>query len=452
MNVRIQYGIAGRTRKRDRGQRRAGGARRAGCLRARPCPRCAPWPAPLGLSAGHRGRRLSDAARARPGRRARAGAARGSRRARPWSCGARPASRPAGCATWPRATPTPRLLPAAAARTRGASRRARRPLRRARPPARAAPPRRAPARAGRHPGRAPRGRGRRHGRHRARAAGAPAPRRSRRGGGSRLHGRARPRRRARPGAASRWPSTTSGPLPGRARARPCAPARRAVILTPRAQNPTGAAFDEAARPRAARRARRATRTCCVIEDDHAGPVAGAPALTAAPGPRATRWAVVRSVSKSLGPDLRVAVLAGDATTVARVRGPPGRSARAGSATSCRAWWPRLWSAPATRAPPARAADAYTRAPPGACSTRSRATAWPRHGRSGLNVWVPVREEAATVAALAAAAGPCAPASATGSRARPPSASRSARCARKMRRRSPRRSRPLRRAGGRTPGA
>src|SRR5262249_55038424 len=53
---------------------------------------------------------------------------------------------------------------------------------------------------------------------------------------------------------------------------------RALIATPRAQNPTGAAFD-AARAAALRRVLRPQPQLLVVEDDHAGAVAGAPAYT-----------------------------------------------------------------------------------------------------------------------------------------------------------------------------
>jgi len=93
---------------------------------------------------------------------------------------------------------------------------------------------------------------------------------------------------------------------------------RAVILTPRAQNPTGAALD-GTRARDLAAAVAAHPQVLVIEDDHGGPVAGGKAHTTV-GQRDGAWAVIRSVSKWLGPDLRLAFMSGDAETITRLEG------------------------------------------------------------------------------------------------------------------------------------
>jgi DNA-binding transcriptional MocR family regulator len=186
----------------------------------------------------------------------------------------------------------------------------------------------------------------------------------------------------------------SGPLP-HALERALRAGARACIVTPRAQNPTGAALD-------ARRARELSsvldthRDVLLIEDDHAGPIAGVPAVTLAPG--RSRWAVVRSVSKSLGPDLRVAILAGDTTTVARVEGRQrlgsGWVSHVLQRTVAALWSDRGMAARLRGA--ARAYTAHRNALIHALADRGVAA----HGRSGLNVWIPVPEETAMVTALA----------------------------------------------------
>lgn len=172
----------------------------------------------------------------------------------------------------------------------------------------------------------------------------------------------------------------------------------AVVLTPRAQNPTGAAFTPA---RAAELARLFDRHpgLLVIEDDHAGPIAGAKAYTTA-HPRRPRWATIRSMSKSLGPDLRLALVTGDSLTVARIEGrqrlgPGWVSHLLQQAVE------RLLGDPDTRELWARAATDYARrraALIDALAARGIAAA----GVSGLNVWIPVSAEAGLVAGLAAA--------------------------------------------------
>jgi DNA-binding transcriptional MocR family regulator len=165
----------------------------------------------------------------------------------------------------------------------------------------------------------------------------------------------------------------------------------ALIVTPRAQNPTGAALT----PRRARELRAVLSSrpeLVLIEDDHAGAVAGADYVTLIDRTRAT-WAVVRSVSKSLGPDLRVALLAADPQTHARVEGRQTLGIRWVSHIL-----QRLVAAMWRDRTPARAGRTYTErrnALLRALSERGIRA----HGASGLNVWIPVSEESATVQAL-----------------------------------------------------
>jgi DNA-binding transcriptional MocR family regulator len=165
----------------------------------------------------------------------------------------------------------------------------------------------------------------------------------------------------------------------------------AVIVTPRAQNPTGAALDEA-RSADLREVLADRPDVLVIEDDHAGPVAGAPARTLCRvgGPMPDRWAVVRSFSKSLGPDLRAALMAGDPVTISRVEGRQQLGAGWVSHVLQRLAL-ALWRDPDVQELMAAAQASYT--------ARRRALLealagheMPARGRSGLNVWVPVPDE------------------------------------------------------------
>lgn len=91
---------------------------------------------------------------------------------------------------------------------------------------------------------------------------------------------------------------------------------RAVLCTPRAQNPTGASLS-AERAEALRDLLREHPYVLVIEDDHFSMLSRAP-LHSLIGPEHRRWALIRSVSKFLGPDMCLAVTASDRDTADRL--------------------------------------------------------------------------------------------------------------------------------------
>ncbi len=179
-------------------------------------------------------------------------------------------------------------------------------------------------------------------------------------------------------------------------ARALAGGAAAVVITPRAQNPTGAALG-AARAEALSRVLADHPDVLLVVDDHAGMVSGA-AWTPIEPP-GDRWAVVRSLGKSHGPDLRLALVAGDATTIDRIEAAVGTGAGWVSHLLQRTAALLLDDADVTRLVD-DAGQRYTRA-------RDRAVAGlasrgvPASGRSGLNVWVPVADEQAAIEAARA---------------------------------------------------
>jgi DNA-binding transcriptional MocR family regulator len=181
---------------------------------------------------------------------------------------------------------------------------------------------------------------------------------------------------------------------GRALARGAA----GLVLVPRGQNPTGAALDPA-RAAELRAVLAAGPELLVVEDDHLSCVSGVP-FHSAIAPDRRHWAIVRSLSKLVHPDLRVALLAGDETTVARLEGRQMLGPRWVSHV-LQSTAATLLRDPGFEARCARAAGTYAarrRALIEALAARGIGAA----GGSGLNVWVPVAEEAPVVHGLAQA--------------------------------------------------
>lgn len=170
---------------------------------------------------------------------------------------------------------------------------------------------------------------------------------------------------------------------------------RAVFVQPRAQNPSGAALTSRRVGELARVLRHSD--ALVIEDDSAGAIASGPALSLGSA-LPERTLHVRSYSKSHGPDLRLAAVGG----AARLVDPVVDRRFLGQG-----WTSRLLQSVLvdllTHAPSVRAVE---RARTAYATRRAKvvdalATAGIEvPGRDGLNIWLPVQDEAAALLLLA----------------------------------------------------
>lgn len=170
---------------------------------------------------------------------------------------------------------------------------------------------------------------------------------------------------------------------------------RAVVCMPRSQSPMGACFSARRRDELLA-VLAAAPEVLVVEDDYTADTSGVPLHSLTTG-GLPRWAQVRTVSKHLGSDLRWAALACDETSLARHDGllllTSGWVSHVLQETVL-----RLLADPATAALVARAEAAYTARREALIGELAR-HGIPALGRSGLNVWVPVRDESAVVNGL-----------------------------------------------------
>ncbi|MCC6408882.1 MAG: aminotransferase class I/II-fold pyridoxal phosphate-dependent enzyme [Planctomycetes bacterium] len=169
---------------------------------------------------------------------------------------------------------------------------------------------------------------------------------------------------------------------------------RALIVTPRAQNPFGSAFTPA-RAKALRALVRARPEVLVIEDDHASLITRAELAPIHVDAR--RWAHVRSFSKGLNPDLRLAAVTGDEETLRRVQARQRVGERWVSHLLQRLAL-ELLSDAGVRRGLRKAADVYAERRE-ALLAELAARGVRAFGSSGYNVWIPVESESETLAAL-----------------------------------------------------
>jgi DNA-binding transcriptional MocR family regulator len=169
---------------------------------------------------------------------------------------------------------------------------------------------------------------------------------------------------------------------------------RAAVVTVRAQNPTGATVT-ADRAAELREILADAPDVLLIEDDHAAELSPVP--LACLGPATDRWAFVRSASKPFGPDLRIAIVAGDEVTIDRVVGRM-RVGAGWVSTLLQRTLLRLWQDDHVTVLVAAAAADYARRRD-ALRRELAARGITACGHTGINIWVRVEDETRAVGVL-----------------------------------------------------
>jgi DNA-binding transcriptional MocR family regulator len=169
---------------------------------------------------------------------------------------------------------------------------------------------------------------------------------------------------------------------------------KGLIVTPRWQNPFGSRLTAERRAELCQVLDR-FEDALVIEDEFAGLIASEQVYSVGAGRK--RWAMVRSVSKALGADYRLALLTGDRATVARVE---GRQLLATGWVShiLQELVANLWSDDGVQAAIAETSAVYNARRLLMLSELAE-RGIKAYGASGLNVWIPAAEEAPTVAGM-----------------------------------------------------
>jgi len=92
---------------------------------------------------------------------------------------------------------------------------------------------------------------------------------------------------------------------------------KAIVLTPRAQNPTGASYSQK-RAQEIHDELKKYPDLLVIEDEHLGPLSSLPYHSTIDKTR-KNWAIFCSIAKYLGPDYRIAAMLASPTTINRMK-------------------------------------------------------------------------------------------------------------------------------------